>query len=50
MPDGAEANERIVHFLDRIEGRHFKDETPVAAAEVAKEEPLRVNSRHRIIG
>jgi hypothetical protein len=36
-------------FLERIEARNFRDDGAVAAAAVAAEEHLRVNSRHGII-
>jgi hypothetical protein len=49
VPDGPEANELILRFLQRIEARRFRDDAAVTAVEVAAEEHLRVNSRHGII-
>jgi hypothetical protein len=49
VPDGAEANELILLFLERIEAKHFNDDLPVTAAAVEAGEHLRVNSCHGII-
>jgi hypothetical protein len=49
VPDGPEANELILSFLERIEARRFNDDQPVPEAEVEVGEHLRVNSRHGII-
>jgi hypothetical protein len=49
VPDGPEANELILRFLERIEARHFRDDRVVTAEEVDAGEHLRVNSRHGII-
>jgi hypothetical protein len=49
VPDGPEANDLILRFLERIEAKHFNDDRAVSAAEIAAGEHLRVNSRHGII-
>lgn len=49
VPDGVEANEAILRFLSRIDARRFQDAAVLTSEEVAREEHLRVNSRHGII-
>jgi hypothetical protein len=49
VPDGPEANEAVVRFLDRIEARRFQDDRILTPEDVGRGEHLRVNSRHGII-
>jgi len=49
VPDGPEADEAIVRFLDRIGATRLHDGKVIAADEIAGAHHLRVNSRHGII-
>ncbi len=49
VPDGAEADEAIVRFLDRIEATRLHDGKTLTADEVKGAHHLRVNSRHGIV-
>lgn len=49
VPDGREADEAIVRFLERIEARRFQDDRVLTAEDVGRGEHLRVNSHHGII-
>lgn len=49
VPDGEEANEAVVRFLDRIEATRFQDGRVLSDEDVFRGEHLRVNSRHGII-
>ena len=48
-PDGAEADEAILRFLDQVEAIRLIDEKTLTAEDVAGAHHLRVNSRHGII-
>jgi hypothetical protein len=49
VPDGPEADEAIVRFLDRIEATRIYDGKTLAADDVVGAHHLRVNSRHGIV-
>lgn len=49
VPDGPEANEAVLRFLERIEGRRFRDDKVMTIEDIAAAETFRVNSRHGII-
>lgn len=49
VPDGTEADEAILRFLDRVEATRLRDGKVLTAEDVAGAHHLRVNSRHGII-
>ncbi len=49
VPDGQEADEAIVRFLDRIEARRLRDEKVLTLDDVQNAQHVRVESRHGII-
>jgi hypothetical protein len=49
VPDGQEADEAILRFLDRIEAVRLRDDKILTQEDVAGADHLRVNSRHGII-
>lgn len=49
VPDGPEADEAIVRFLDRIGATRLYDGKTLAASEVVDAHHMRVNSRHGIV-
>ncbi len=49
VPDGPDADAAVMRFLQRIDGRRFRDDKILTRAEVAGADSLRVNSRHGII-
>jgi hypothetical protein len=49
VPDGAEADEAIVRFLERVEATRLHDGKILTAEDVAGAHHLRINSRHGII-
>lgn len=49
VPDGPEAEEAILRFLERIGATRLRDEKVLTAEDVAGAHHLRVNSRHGII-
>jgi hypothetical protein len=49
VPDGHEADEAILRFLDRVQATRIYDGKALAAKDVADAHHLRVNSRHGII-
>ncbi|HEX5763879.1 MAG TPA: hypothetical protein VFY04_12270 [Solirubrobacterales bacterium] len=50
VPDGREADEAILCFLDRIRATRFSDGKVLTAEDVAGAHHLRVDSRHGVIG
>lgn len=49
VPDGPEADEAIVRFLERIGATRLYDGKTLTAEEVASAHHLRINSRHGIV-
>jgi hypothetical protein len=49
VPDGPEAQEAVLRFLERIDARRIRDQEAPTLEEVAATDSLRVNSRHGII-
>jgi hypothetical protein len=49
VPDGSEADEAIIRFLDRVEATRLSDDKALAAKDVKDVHHLRVRSRHGII-
>jgi hypothetical protein len=49
VPDGPATNDAIWHFLERIEAIPFGGDGRYSAPEIAREEHLRVDSRHGVI-
>lgn len=49
VPDGSEANQAVLRFLERIGATRFSDEKTLAAEDVDRGEHLRVASRHGIV-
>jgi hypothetical protein len=49
VPDGREADEAILRFLDRVEARRAGDDGLIDAGHLAGTDHLRVNSRHGLI-
>ena len=49
VPDGTEADEAVLRFLDRVGAKRLRDGKILAAEDVAGAHHLRVNSRHGII-
>lgn len=49
VPDGLEADEAIIRFLDRVEATRLSDDKVLAAEDVKDTHHLRVRSRHGII-
>jgi hypothetical protein len=49
VPDGTEADEAVLRFLDRVGATRLRDGKILAAEDVAGAHHLRVNSRHGII-
>lgn len=49
VPDGPEADESIVRFLERVEATRTSDGEPPTRQEVTEKAHLRVNSRHGIV-
>lgn len=49
VPDGPDADEAILRFLERIDARRFSDEKVLTAADVAGAHHLRVDSRYGVI-
>jgi len=49
VPDGPEADAAVLRFLQRIEGRRFRDDKALVLEDIAEADSLRVNSRHGII-
>jgi hypothetical protein len=49
VPDGAAANKAIGRFFERIDATRFSDGGSYSATDVAREEHLRVDSRHGVI-
>lgn len=49
VPDGSEADEAILRFLDRVKGTRVSDGKPVDADDLIGTDHLRVNSLHGII-
>ena len=49
VPDGAEADEAVLRFLDRIGATRFSDAKKLGAGDVADAHHLRVDSRHGVI-
>jgi hypothetical protein len=49
VPDGPEADEAILRFLQRIDGRRLRDAKILTLEDIAGTDSLRVNSRHGII-
>jgi hypothetical protein len=49
VPDGAEADEAIIRFLQRVDARRLYDGKELSAEEVADAHHLRVASRHGIV-
>jgi hypothetical protein len=49
VPDGPEADEAVLRFLDRIEAKRLRDNRVLTAEDVDGHHHLRVNSRHGIV-
>lgn len=49
VPDGAEADEAILRFLERIDAQRLHDGKVLTAEDVAGAHHLRVNSQHGIV-
>jgi hypothetical protein len=49
VPDGPDADAAVLRFLQRIDGRRFRDDKILTIEEIAAAETIRVNSRHGII-
>jgi len=49
VPDGAEADERVLRFLDRVEATRLRDGKKLTATDVAGKQHLRLNTRHGIV-
>ena len=49
VPDGPDADAAVLRFLQRIDGRRFRDDKILTIEDIAGAETLRVNSRHGII-
>lgn len=49
VPDGPEADDAILRFLDRIEARRLRDDKALTLDDVTAFDNLRVTSRHGII-
>lgn len=49
VPDGPDADEAILRFLDRIEAKRLSDGKVLTAEDVGDAHHLRVNSRHGIV-
>jgi hypothetical protein len=49
VPDGPEADEAILRFLDRIEAKRLHDGKTLGADDVAGAHHLRIDSRHGIV-
>jgi hypothetical protein len=49
VPDGPEADEAILRFLERVEATRLRDGKILAPEDIADAHHLRVNSRHGII-
>jgi hypothetical protein len=49
VPDGPEADEAIVRFLDRVEATRLRDDNALVTKDVKDVHHLRVRSRHGII-
>jgi hypothetical protein len=47
--DGPEADAAVLRFLERIDGRHLRDNEAITPEDIASAESLRVNSHHGII-
>lgn len=49
VPDGPEADEAILRFLERVEATRLRDGKALSAEDVTAAHHLRVNSRHGIV-
>jgi hypothetical protein len=49
VPDGPEANEAVLRFLERSDARRLQDDRVLTDEDVFRGEHLRVNSRHGIV-
>jgi hypothetical protein len=49
VPDGPETDAAVMRFLERVDGRRFRDGKALELEEVSAADSLRVNSRHGII-
>jgi hypothetical protein len=49
VPDGPEANEAVLRFLERIEATRLRDGKVLTAADISATHHLRLNSRHGIV-
>lgn len=49
VPDGVEANETILRFLELADGRRLSDDKKLTIDDITATEHLRVNSRHGMI-
>jgi hypothetical protein len=49
VPDGADADDAVLRFLQLIDGKRLRDEKVLSLEDVAGADGLRVNSRHGII-
>lgn len=49
VPDGSEADEAILRFMDRAQATRLRDGKRLALEEVAGAEHLRLNTRHGIV-
>lgn len=49
VPDGPDADAAVLRFLQRIDGKRFRDDKVLTLEEIADVDSLRVNSRHGII-
>lgn len=49
VPDGPDTDAAVLRFLQRIDGRRFRDDKALTLEDIAGADNLRVNSRHGII-
>jgi hypothetical protein len=49
VPDGAEADEAVLCFLERVDAVRLRDGKRLSLADVADAEHLRLNTRHGIV-
>jgi hypothetical protein len=49
VPDGPEADEAVLRFLARVDGRRLRDDRQLTREEVSQTEYLRIATRHGIV-
>jgi hypothetical protein len=49
VPDGSQADDAVLRFLQRVNGKRLRDSKTLGLADIADVPNLRVNSRHGII-